>query len=113
MDIALFVANLLVDLWLLIVLHRQGARKQLPWFALYVVWELLSATVGLTTWLISRSLYATVYWWKEGIRIALLVAAVIESLLRIFAGFKSLLRWSVSVVIILVVLYSSWKAIQA
>jgi len=110
---AVFAINLVLDSWLLIILHKRGVRKQLPWFVVYVGWELVATVVGLTTFLISRSLYVTVYWWVEGIRIALTVAAVRESLLRIFRGFESLLRWSVAIVILAVILYSGWKAVHA
>jgi hypothetical protein len=113
MDIALFIANLLVDTWLLTTLLRRGVRKQLKWFVLYVAWESLGACVGLATWSASRTLYVTVFWWMEGPRMALMVMAVRESLLRIFEDFKSLLRWSVLGVILLVMLYSAWKAVYA
>lgn len=113
MDIALFIANLLVDLWLLLALSKRRVQRQLPCFVLYISWEFLASLVGLATWIFSRRLYIAVFWWMEGARIALLVAAVRESLLRIFEGFKSLLRWSVSTVIVLVVLYSAWKAVHA
>jgi len=110
---AVFLANLILDAWLLRVLHKQAARKHLPWFFLYIAWEFISTATGLTTWLISRDLYTVVYWWKEGLRMALLVGAVRESLLRIFKGFESLLRWSVLAVILGVVAYSWWKAVHA
>lgn len=113
MDIALFIANLVIDTWLLTILLRQGARKQLPWFVLYIAWEFLEACVGLATWSVSRRLYVTVFWWMEGARVALMVGAVRESLLRIFEGFKSLLRWSALAVIAAVILYSAWKAVHA
>lgn len=113
MDIALFVVNILVDAWLLYILRRQRVWKHLPWFALYICWEFLGACVGLTTWLLSKQLYVTVFWWMEGVRIALVVAAVRESLLRIFKGFESLLRRSVAVVIVAVLVYSGWKAVHA
>jgi hypothetical protein len=94
-------------------LYQQAVRKQLPWFVLYIAWELLATTVGLVTWTFSSRLYVTVYWWMEAVRITLIVGAVRESLLRIFEGFKSLLRWSVLAVIAFVILYSAWKAIHA
>lgn len=110
---AVFVANLILDAWLLRVLHRQAARKYLPWFFLYIAWEFISTATGLIMWLISRDLYTVVYWWKEALRMTLLVGAVRESLLRIFKGFEVLLRWSVLVVILAVVAYSWWKAAYA
>jgi hypothetical protein len=113
LDIALFIANLTIDLWLLTILCRQDAKKQLPWFVSYIAWELLATIIGLAIWPFSRQWYVTVFWWMEGVRIALVVAAVRESLLRLFEGFKSLLRWSVLAVIVLVVIYSAWKAIHA
>ena len=110
---SVFAINLILDALLLRVLWKHDARKQLPWFVAYIGWEFLSTAVGLTVWVFSRHWYTTVYWWMEGPRIALLVAAVRESLLRIFKGFESLLRRSVSVVIVIVVLYSAWKAFHA
>ena len=38
MAVALIIAGLVVDIWLLILVHRQGVRKHLPWFACYVAW---------------------------------------------------------------------------
>ena len=108
-----FAVNLALDAWLLTILHKRNARKHVPWFVLYIAWELLSTAVGLTTWIANRQLYAAVYWWKEAARMILLVAAVRESLLRLFEGFKALLRWSVSLVILLVIAYSAWKAVHA
>lgn len=112
-DYGTFFANLVLDTWLLSILHKRGVRKHLPWFVLYVGWELLATVVGLTTFLIDRRLYVAVYWWMEAARIALLVGAVRESLLRIFKGFESLLRWAVLVVILAVVVYSWLKAVHA
>lgn len=112
-DIALFIANLAVDVWLLAILTRRGVSKQLPWFVFYIRWEFLAVCVGLATWLVSHHLYITVFWWMEGVRVALVVGAVRESLLRIFAGFESLLRWSVFAAIGAVVAYSAWKAVHA
>lgn len=108
-----FAINLLLDAWLLTVLHKRDVRKHLPWFVLYIAWEFLSTAVGLITWIANRQLYAAVYWWKEAARMILLVAAVRESLLRLFEDFKALLRWSVSAVVLLVVAYSAWKATYA
>ena len=108
-----FVVNLLLDACLLWILYKRSMRKRLPWFVVYIGWELLATVVGLTIFLISRVLYVTVFWWVEAVRVGLTVAAVRESLLRIFKGFESLLRWSVLVVIVAVVLYSWWKAVHA
>jgi hypothetical protein len=109
----LLIANLIVDVWLLVVVYRQGGRKQLPWFALYVSWGVLLASVQLAAWIISPRLYIAVYWWMELIAVVLIVGAVRESFLRIFQGFTSrigfrLLVWSV---IFAVIIYSAWKAI--
>lgn len=112
-DYAVFALNLFLDAWLLSVLYKQASRRQLPWFVTYISWELLSTVIGITAWLVSRQLYVTVFWWMEGVRIALMVVAVRESLLRLFEGFKPLLRWSVLGVSIAVLLYSAWKAIHA
>lgn len=110
---AAFAINLSLDAWLLTILYKQSSRRQLPWFVGYVAWELLSTLVGITTWFVSQQLYVTVFWWMEGVRMALMVAAVRESLLRLFEGFRPLLRWSVLVVILAVIGYSAWKAISA
>lgn len=107
-----FLLNLVLDAWLLKILWQQRVRKSLAWFVAYIGWELLSTVVGLATYLVSSRLYIAVYWWKEGIRMALLVGTVRESLLRIFRGFNSLLRWSVAGVIMIVLLYSAWKAVH-
>lgn len=113
MALVLIIAGLLVNAWLLIIVHRQSVRKQLPWFVLYVVWGVLLVAVQLATWIINPHLYFAVYWWTEAIEVVLIVAAVRESFLRIFQGFtsKTGFRWSVWGVIIAVVIYSAWKAI--
>lgn len=115
MEMVLLIAGLLVNGWLLNIVYRQQVRSQLPWFALYVTWEFLLVCIQLTAWAISSSFYITVYWWTEAIDVVLTVAAVRESFLRIFEGFTRLrwFRWSVSGVIISVVLYSAWKAVYA
>lgn len=110
---SVFAINLLLDALLLRVLWKQKATRQLPWFVIYISWEFLSSATGLALWIFSPRLYVTVYWWMEGFRIALLVGAVRESLLRIFKGFETLLRWAVLVVILAVVAYSWWKAVHA
>jgi hypothetical protein len=112
---AVFVVNLVLDAWLLTVLYKQGVRKRLPWFVVFIVWELLLTSVELTLWIANRRLYAIVYWWMEGPRMVLIVGAVRESFLRIFEGFTSKrgFRWSVWGVIAAVLLYSTWKAIYA
>jgi hypothetical protein len=113
MALALIIAGLGLDIWLLIIVHRQGVRKHLPWFVLYVAWGVLLASVQLVTWIISPRLYIAVYWWMELIAVFLIVGAVRESFLRIFQGFTSNagFRWSVWGVILAVVIYSAWKAI--
>lgn len=108
-----FAINLVLDGLLLKALVKRDVRKQLPWFVVYIGWEFLSTAVGLALWVFNRKLYTTVYWWMEGPRIALLVGAVRESLLRIFKGFESLLRWSVAALIVAVVIYSAWKTFHA
>ena len=115
MALILIIAGLVVDAWLLIIVHRQGVRKQLPWFVLYIAWGVLLASVQLATWIISPRLYIAAYWWMELIAVVLIVAAVRESFLRIFQGFtsKAGFRWSVWSVILAVILYSAWKAIYA
>ena len=115
MALILIIAGLAVDAWLLIIVYRQGVRKQLTWFVVYVAWGVLLASVQLATWIISRRLYVAVYWWMELIDVVLTVAAVRESFLRIFQGFtsKAGFRWSVWSVILAIVIYSAWKAIYA
>jgi hypothetical protein len=111
--ITLLVANLIVNVWLLMIVYRRGVRKQLPWFVLYVAWGVLLASIQLTAWIISPRLYIAVYWWMELIAVVLIVGAVRESFLRIFRGFTSeaWFRWSVWSMILAVVIYSAWKAI--
>jgi hypothetical protein len=113
--LSLLVANLIVVVWLLTIVHRQRVRKQLPWFVLYVAWGVLLASVQLAAWIISPQLYVAVYWWMELVAVALIVAAVRESFLRIFQGFTSKrgFRLSVWTMIVAVVIYSAWKAIYA
>src|SRR5215475_7734516 len=113
MVIAVVIANLVVNGWLLAVMHRQHVRRQLPWFVLYIAWGFFSACVGMVSWLVSPSFYVAVFWWMEGLQVMLIVGAVRESFLRIFWGFTAMrwFRWSVWAVITGVVLYSAWKAI--
>lgn len=115
MAIAVLVAGLVVNAWLLIVVYLQNVRKQLPWFALYVAWEFLLVCVQLGSWITSPHLYVSVYWWTEAIEVVLIVGAVRESFLRIFQGFTSKpgFRWSVWAVVAAVVFYSAWKAVYA
>lgn len=109
------VASPLVNLWLLIIVCRQGIRKQLPWFVSYLTWEVLAGFAVLILWLIGRQFYDMLSWSMEMIEIALIVAAVRESFLRLFWGFRDKLgfRWSVWSVIAGVVIYASWTAIAA
>jgi hypothetical protein len=115
MDIALLIAALAVGAGLLIVVYRQRVRKHLPWFAFYVLWECFVTLAQLVLWPINRQLYNEVYWWVEAVEIALTVAVVRESFLRIFHGFtrKPGFRISVWIVIGAVVLYSAWKSVLA
>lgn len=107
--------NLLINLWLLIIVHRQGVRKQLPWFASYVAWEVASGFFDLCFSLANREQYAALYWSFEAVEVALIVGSVRESFLRKFEGFTSIrgFRVSVSFVIGAVILYSAWKAVHA
>ena len=115
MDVALIVAGIVIGAWLLIIVYRRDVRKQLPWFALYVFWELLLSCTQLILLSIDRQLYARAFWWMEAVGIALIVAAVRESFLRIFQGFTRIagFRWSVWTVIGAVVAYSAWKVTYA
>jgi hypothetical protein len=110
-----FLADLAVNVWLLLIVWRRDVWRQLPWFALYVAWEFIATVVGLTLWFVDRHLYVTVFWWMEAARIALVVGAMRESFLHTFVGFSSLrwFPWVVRSVIGGVVVYSAWKAIYA
>lgn len=112
MDTFINITGLLVNFWLLIILHRQGVQKELPWFVLYILWAVLSESVVVAVWFFGRQLFPTLYWSLETIEIALIVAAVRESFLRLFRGFtrKPGFRWSVWGVIGGVVVYSIWNA---
>jgi hypothetical protein len=115
MIIVVLIVGFAVNAWLLILLHRQGVRKQLQWFALYVSWQLLLISIQLMASIIIPRLYVAVYWWTETIEVVLIVAAVRESFVRIFEGFTSKpgFRWTVWAAIVAVVAYSAWKAIYA
>ena len=115
MEIALVAAGFVVYVWLLIIVHRQGIREQLPWFALYVLWEVVAQLVALVSLPVSRKLYFQLYWWIEAVDIFLKVAAVRESFLRIFQGLtrKREFRWAVWIIIGLVVAYSAWESLHA
>jgi hypothetical protein len=114
-DTFINVVSPLVNFCLLIILYRQKVRKQLPWFVSYVAWEVLAGSAALIVWLLGRQLFTTFYWSLEAIEIALIVAAVRESFLRLFRGFtkKPGFRWSVWGVIVGVLIYASWRAIVA
>lgn len=115
MEIALLVGGLIVYGLLLAILHRHGARKQLPWFVVYVGWGVLLQTTQIVARAISLRLYIAVYWWMEAVAVVLIVGAVRESFLRIFRGFTKMawFRWSLWSVIGSVVAYSVWKALHA
>lgn len=115
MEIILLIGGLVVDVWLLVIVERQSARKQLPWFATYVVWGVVLQITQIAARAISVRLYITVYWWMEAVAVILIVGAVRESFLRIFRGFTKLawFRWSLWSVIGAVVAYSVWKAVHA
>lgn len=110
-----FLADLTVDIWLLLILWRRDVRKTLPWFVLYVGWELIKTSAGLVLWFIDRGLYVTVFWWLEAVRLGLIVAAVRESFVQTFVGFNSLrwFPWVVRSVIGCVLAYSILKAVYA
>lgn len=115
MDIAVIVAGLAVYVWLAVIVCHQSIRDQLPWFVVYVFWEILAALVQLVLLPINSRLYVEVYWWMEAVEIALIVAVVRESFLRVFEGLtrKPGFRWLVWSVIGAVVVYSAWKAVHA
>jgi hypothetical protein len=110
-----FLADLSVGIWLLLILWRRDVRKTLPWFVLYVSWEVMTAAAGLVLWLIDRRLYVTVFWWLEAVRLGLIVGAVRESFVQTFVGFSSLrwFPWVVKSVIGCVLAYSILKAVYA
>jgi hypothetical protein len=113
MDIALLCAGLAVYAWLLIIVHRQRIREQLPWFAFYVGWQFFEQCGALVLLLTKRQLYYDVYWWAELAGIVFTVGAVRESFLRIFQGFtrKPGFRWSVWTVIVGVAIYSALRTV--
>lgn len=115
MKIILLIGGLVVDVWLLVILLRQGAKKQLPWFTTYVIWGVVLQVTQIAARAISVRLYIAVYWWMEAVAVILIVGAVRESFLRIFRGFTRIawFRWSVWSVIGAVTLYSIWKAFHA
>lgn len=115
MEITLLVGGLIFYGLLLTILHREGVRKQLPWFATYVTWGVLLQVTQIVARAVSLRLYIAVYWWMEAVAVVLIVGAVRESFLRIFHGFTKMgwFRWSVWSVIGAVVAYSIWKAVHA
>lgn len=110
-----FLADLMANFWLLQILWRRKAWRQLPWFGVYMAAELAATCVGLALWFIDKRVYVTVFWWMEAARIALVVGAMRESFIRTFVGFSSLrwFPWVVRAVIGCVFVYSVWKAIYA
>ena len=84
----------------------------MPWFVCYVAWEVLAGFAVLPFWLFRRRFYDTLSWWLEPVEIALIVAAVRESCLRVFKGFIGF-RASVWGVIGAVIIYSAWQAFHA
>lgn len=115
MFIAVLIAYLLVDAWLLAVLQRHVVREDLPWFVSYVGWGFLGTVVYVAIYLIDPRLYATGYWLVEAVNVVVLVGAMRESFLRVFSGFTSKIgfRWSLWAVIFGVLAYSAWKAVFA
>lgn len=84
----------------------------MPWFVYYAAWEVLAGFATLPFWFLGRRLYDTVFWWMEPVEIALIVAAVRESCLRVFEGVKGF-RSAVWAIIAAVVIYSAWEAFHA
>lgn len=84
----------------------------MPWFVYYVAWEVLAGFATLPFWFLGRQLYERVFWWIEPVEIALIVAAVRESCLRVFEGVKGF-RSGVWAVIGAVIIYSAWEAFHA
>jgi hypothetical protein len=101
--------NFILGLWLLRVLFRYGARRELPWFSLYVSSEFIFNVVNFAVWMANRRLSPRVFWSLEILREVLMMAAVQESLLQIFTNLRILLRWTAPVVIAVVALYSIWR----
>lgn len=113
MQITTFVAGFVAYAWLLIIVQRQELRRQLPWFAFYVLWECCATLVQLVLWVLSRKSYFNAYWWMEAVEVGLILAAVRESFLRLFQGLskRAGFRWLVWSLIASVVIYSTWMAI--
>ena len=84
----------------------------MPWFVYYAAWEVLAGLATLPFWFLGRRLYDNVFWWMEPVEIALIVAAVRESCLRVFKGIKGF-RSGVWAVIGAVIIYSAWEAFHA
>lgn len=84
----------------------------MPWFVCYIAWEVLAGFATLPAWFYRRQFYNTLSWWMEPVEIALIVAAVRESCLRVFKGFSGF-RASVWGVIGAVIIYSTWEAFHA
>jgi hypothetical protein len=108
-----FSIHLAVNGWLLLILVRGRITRSLPWFAAYIVSEVVGACVGLVLWSLKSHLYSTVFWVLAAAQIILIVGAVRESFLRLFVGFRSQpwFPWLVRSVIALILLYSVWKAV--
>ncbi len=115
MQIATFVVGFIAYAWLALVVQRHGARKHLPSFTFYVVWECLITLIQLALWLADSKVYYRAYWWIEAFDVAFIVAAVRESFLRLFhpltkrADFRGLVWGLIGAVVI----YSAWKAVYA
>jgi hypothetical protein len=103
--------NLLLDIWLLKVLRRQGVGKRLPWFALYISWDLVTTVVFFGMWLAAPRFYLPLAWWLQFPSAALLVAAMQESLLNMFEKLRQALHWFLPGVIAFVTLYTTLRAL--
>jgi hypothetical protein len=108
-----FLINLVLDIWLLTVLHKRGVKRRLPWFFFYISWDLIFNVTTLITSFARPRFYNTVYWSLEIPRVALFLAAVQESILRVFTQPSRLLRRTLLIVIPTVILYSLVSAIHA
>ena len=105
-----FVLVVALSAWLLRVLSEKGVRKELPWFFLYISWELLSTLVCLITGFAAPRFYVNIVWMLEIPSAALMTAAMHEGLLDMYKGLRAVLHWFMPGAIAFVVLYCALRA---
>jgi hypothetical protein len=106
-----FIAILVLSIWVLRVIAKHGVGRQLPWFALYIRWEVVSTVAALGTWLIAPRFYVSLYWWLEIPSVLLMIGAMQEALLDMYKGLRAVLHWFMPGVLAFVILYCSLRAI--